>query len=106
MTKLGEGHTPPSAAMVRSGWCSSCVGVATLLTTKMDFHRQRRVGHWIRPFGDMTTEIGGWAMSMTTGWKGGENPWWNLPQPHGRMQVVVSRVMSPCGTLHLKLAQI
>ena len=35
MTKLGEGHPPPSAAMVRSGWHNSYVAVATLFRAKL-----------------------------------------------------------------------
>ena len=47
MTKLGEGHPPPGASMVKSRWRSSYVAVATLLRSKMESivtrHRSRRM---------------------------------------------------------------
>ena len=51
----GESHLPPSAAMARSGWRSSCITVTTLLGTKMEFtgarHKSRQtelleIGWW------------------------------------------------------------
>ena len=34
MTRMGEGHPPPSATKARSGWHNSFVAVATLLREK------------------------------------------------------------------------
>ena len=58
MAKSGEGHPPPGAAMVRSGWCRSCATVATLLRLKMEPEGARNRDRWMKLDPDQMVEIG------------------------------------------------
>ena len=44
MAKIGEGYSPPGVAMVRIGWRSSRVIVATLFKMKMEKYRAEAQG--------------------------------------------------------------
>ena len=88
MEKLGQGHPPPGAAMVRSGWRSSYVAIATLLKTKMEFIGLRLQIHWIESL-KIRRQEGGAEIVVRLGKTHGES--------HAHIPFATRQVMCGCG---------